>query len=463
MGSAVVTITPDQAPVTITPDSVSAPERSQGPSTYERLTGGYNTDVEDWAQNHPHVGPIVRFLDAAGGAAMKSPEMLVDAIKQAATPPPLNENGNVDIKAVAKRSLDPGNLLPSWESVTNAAKFWSDPAKRKAVLGLLPEALGQATGTVAGAEATGKATGLAGDVAGKATNKAAQVLAPAKPQLLEAAQAAIHPTEIPGRILKAAVNAIPDQPTYPGAPLPATDEFYANRGAELDRIRKMQDMEARRAARQTSQTQRAQSGQSPTSQGTSSPSPVVQSSSPSLSSEGRPATWTNQTVLQRAATGDMTAIQQARLRALPMPENTNFVGNKAATVTPQVGTPRSVTTFDSEGNPVGPTAPSLKGGPTAFNKLTLSDGEDLGPGMGTDHIIRDRAGNRVGSVQIEPKGEDTVHVHWLGGEFGPNARGPLMDAIKEQYPGTERITYDRRRLAKGASAATTEPREMQLP
>jgi hypothetical protein len=94
--------------------------------------------------------------------------------------------------------------------------------------------------------------------------------------------------------------------------------------------------------------------------------------------------------------------------------------------------------------------------------LTLTDGEDLGPGMGTDHIIRDRNGNRLGSIQVEPKGDGTVHVHWLGGEFGPNARGPLMDAIKSEYPGTDRITYDRRRLAKGASAATTEPRTMTL-
>lgn len=158
----------------------------------------------------------------------------------------------------------------------------------------------------------------------------------------------------------------------------------------------------------------------------------------------------------------MTAIQQARLRALPMPENTNFVGNKAATVTPSVGTPRSVTTFDASGNPVGPEPPNLPGGPKSLARLSLSDGEDLGPGMGTDHIIRDRNGNRVGSVQIEPKGEGTVHVHWLGGELGSNARGPLMDAIKEKYPGTENITYDRRRLAKGASSATTEPRTMSL-
>jgi hypothetical protein len=94
--------------------------------------------------------------------------------------------------------------------------------------------------------------------------------------------------------------------------------------------------------------------------------------------------------------------------------------------------------------------------------LAFSPGEDLGPGLGTQHEIT-KNGQRVGSITVEPKDNGVLHVHWLGGEFTAADRQPIMDAIKSEYPETRKITYDRRRLAKGANAATTEGREMNVP
>lgn len=94
--------------------------------------------------------------------------------------------------------------------------------------------------------------------------------------------------------------------------------------------------------------------------------------------------------------------------------------------------------------------------------VELGKGEDLGPGLGTEHEIT-RDGKRIGSVTVEPRPDGTLHVHWLGGDLGADViRGPLRDELMKEYPDTTKVTYDRRRLAKGATAATTEPREMKL-
>jgi hypothetical protein len=58
-----------------------------------------------------------------------------------------------------------------------------------------------------------------------------------KPHLESIAEGVTHPTQIPGRLLKAAVNQIPEKPTFPGASLPSADEFYKNRGEEINTIR----------------------------------------------------------------------------------------------------------------------------------------------------------------------------------------------------------------------------------
>lgn len=93
--------------------------------------------------------------------------------------------------------------------------------------------------------------------------------------------------------------------------------------------------------------------------------------------------------------------------------------------------------------------------------IKIQGGEDLGPGMGKDHIIT-RDGKRIGSIQIEEKGDGVTHVHWLGGEFTPADRGALMSEIREQYPETQKITYDRRRVPTGSAAVKTEAREMNV-
>jgi hypothetical protein len=95
--------------------------------------------------------------------------------------------------------------------------------------------------------------------------------------------------------------------------------------------------------------------------------------------------------------------------------------------------------------------------------MNLSEGENLGPGLGTEHTIQ-KGGQRVGSVTVEPKGNGALHVHWLGGDLAENGvtRSDVLNSLREQYPDTQKITYDRRRLAKGDTAATTEPRVMNV-
>lgn len=118
------------------------------------------------------------------------------------------------------------------------------------------------------------------------------------------------------------------------------------------------------------------------------------------------------------------------------------------------------TPFDA---PVGTEELTKPSGPTPPpRKITLGPSEDLGLGLGNDHVITNAKGERIGSAQIEPKNDGTVHVHWLGGDFSNYGRSDVMGAIKEAYPDAEKITYDRRRLAKGDAAATTQPRQMNV-
>jgi hypothetical protein len=105
--------------------------------------------------------------------------------------------------------------------------------------------------------------------------------------------------------------------------------------------------------------------------------------------------------------------------------------------------------------PIGNQEPLTVGG------VTFGGGQHLGKGLGIEHTIS-VGGRRVGSITVEPRDEGVLHVHWLGGEFGREMRQPIMDAIQEAYPETKSITYDRRRVARGASSATTEPREMNV-
>ena len=322
MATPVVTITPDTPQVTITPDV-----EPQAPSTYSKLTSGYNQNAEDFAQAHPLIGPVVRFLDAAGGAAMATPEGVYQALRHPSD--------------TAKAAL-------------SSIAAWKDPATRAGALGVLPEALGQGVGNVAASEATppalrATAKGI-GDITPDAINLAAKVKAN-KAALMTAADVIQHPEQIPGRIAKEVIKRIPDPKAEP-VPVVSKDPF----------------------------------------------------------------------ALTSPDTGTEPAIQTS---LFPQP-------------------------------------PDIKGGPASFKKLTLSPGEDLGLGMGSEHTITNPQGQRIGSAQIEMKPDGVAHVHWLGGDFSDYGRKDVMGAIKEAYPDAETITYDRRRLAKGADAATTQPRQMNV-
>lgn len=231
---------------------------------------------------------------------------------------------------------------------------------------------------------------------------------------------------------------------FPGAHLPDPSEFYENRGNELNKIRTMNEANDRRVARDAKAN-------------APEPSPIVQPNAATPPSEGRPATWTNERVQELSSGGNPRTFQaanQAQLRQLDVP-NVGLVADPQAATTPSIGRPRSVTRFDASGSPV-------ETGRIA-SPISLGQGEDLGPGLGTQHTI-EKGGNRVGSVTVEPKGEGNLHVHWLGGDLADNGvtRTHVVNSLKEQYPGTENITYDRRRLAKGDAAATTEPRSMKI-
>jgi len=174
----VVTITPDTPQVTITPDV-----EPQAPSTYSKLTSGYNQNAEDFAQAHPLIGPVVRFLDAAGGAAMATPEGVYQALRHPSD--------------TAKAAL-------------SSIAAWKDPATRAGALGVLPEALGQGVGNVAASEATppalrATAKGI-GDITPDAINLAAKVKAN-KAALMTAADVIHIPSRFQGVLQKKLLSA----------------------------------------------------------------------------------------------------------------------------------------------------------------------------------------------------------------------------------------------------------------
>ena len=67
--------------------------------------------------------------------------------------------------------------------------------------------------------------------------------------------------------------------------------------------------------------------------------------------EGRPATWTNEYILQEAAKGNREAIRQGVLRGLTLPENVRYVMGDPDTAR-AVLNPREVTRFTPEGEPI---------------------------------------------------------------------------------------------------------------
>ena len=190
-----------------------------------------------------------------------------------------------------------------------------------------------------GAEVGGEVGGLAGGIYGVAGGK------------------------IPGNV--AELNELLQSPE---AKQRAAEEAQAG---EINQATQIQDTYNRRVAREQAATAREQAATARQQAQQGKPQPITQSpnydpaaykagaaertSQPPAaaqpiklsdlggSSEGRPATWTNDTVKKLAAWGDTDAIEQAKLRGFgTVPKNFSSVEMN----------PKSVTHFDPQGNPI---------------------------------------------------------------------------------------------------------------
>lgn len=136
----------------------------QEPSAYSQITASYNPKIEELAQKHPIIGPILRFLDATGGAVLSTPESIAKGIRDAAI------------------SYATGGTVPTdtQKAVEEGISGWADPNVRRGALSVLPEALGQGVGAVAGSEGlnaiTGKLTAGSSAAIGKARFSANQLV-----------------------------------------------------------------------------------------------------------------------------------------------------------------------------------------------------------------------------------------------------------------------------------------------
>ena len=110
------------------------------PSTWEKLTRGYNPDVEQFAERHPGiVGTGARALDAAGGAVIGMIPSIASSIRH-----PIDTANSV-AQSIEDWTTKPGAIL-------------------KAAPSVLPEALGQGVGNVAAGEVVGAAMPKISDV-----------------------------------------------------------------------------------------------------------------------------------------------------------------------------------------------------------------------------------------------------------------------------------------------------------
>jgi hypothetical protein len=121
------------------------------------------------------------------------------------------------------------------------------------------------------------------------------------------------------------------------ATLPSADEFYERRGMDLLRRGAQEEALAKKQA--------ASEGKIPKIVSPTEGEPRV------TGSEGRPATWTNEFVLDQAAKGNRDAISQAVRRGLELPENARYVMGDPD-FPRAVLNPREVTLFSPEGIPI---------------------------------------------------------------------------------------------------------------
>jgi hypothetical protein len=142
---------------------------------------------------------------------------------------------------------------------------------------------------------------------------------------------------------------IPVKPGTTSGILPSIDEFYSTRAEDLAKRGKEQTALDRTAQREQVAKAKAEKAAAPKI--IDPTKEVAPGEARRVGNEGRPATWTNEFVLQKAASGDRGGITQAVLRGLPLPENARYIMGDPDTAR-AILNPREVTRFTPEGEPI---------------------------------------------------------------------------------------------------------------
>jgi hypothetical protein len=137
----------------------------------------------------------------------------------------------------------------------------------------------------------------------------------------------------------------------------------------------------------------------------------------SVGSEGRPATWTNERVMQLAREGNREAIQQAVRRGMELPPNARYVAGDAD-FSSGAYNPRSVTVFSPDGTPIKSTGRRIQTTPG----IQPRESEELGfPG---------KRGDREAAVDMSPSApaKPLTHRTEAPGEVADEGKlGPRAD------------------------------------
>jgi hypothetical protein len=407
----------------------SAGSQFQAQNTPEHgLTSSTDPNVDEWAKSHPIAGPVVRGLDAAGGAVLGAPRAILGHLYHSfADPSTADEQDRSRPEVIAER-------LIGAPQIADAIQTYANPKTRPSwdqVKSVLPEALGQGTGSVAAGEMTPKVTGVVKGVARTALKPAFKinpVEATVKPgpisrlvlgnERANALGEMVYPevaktaeTQAAGNMVRQAQEEMQQDFQNHGNMVnearegmnndvqqraAARDEMYNDlgqarmrRGREQDTIDRRSALAAKQASKNLSLPDATPTtpgstavpatlpapGSSPTTttgpsvefvqkatkRGALSapPQPAVLPPDAPVESEGRPATWTNQAVVQDATSGGPNTFDAAvqaspSKRNLGIPNN-NLIADPAARVVPDVGERKgAVIRFDAGGNPVPP-------------------------------------------------------------------------------------------------------------
>jgi len=241
-----------------------------------------NEELKDYMKQGYQTTPATNFeknvtgegisAKGAGGAAWKSIKGMLPSAPTDVTVNPFNPNF-----WTGKNLVGSPSILPNEQSgIGQMANEASTEYQRARAAGTNPLAAGYSAalsgaGPLVGLSDTEQqalaAKGEGGQIIGQSAVPLAMTALPAvvkrgvgqlsvaKPGLLSAADALEHPGKIPGKALKSMINRIPGPeappppPEFPGASLPSTEDFYANRGEELEAARKLDEKTRKASAR----------------------------------------------------------------------------------------------------------------------------------------------------------------------------------------------------------------------